>query len=409
MLTNVRVTGGGRRTERAYSAVRQMSGSARHVAFVMLAPFVSGAEHQTLALCRYLQKQWRVTLLVNDELAQLLRTDGFLRDYTAPLTIETVGEAFPTASARTARGALRRAALYPRLQARLAGAVRRLKPDLVHLVLAPSFFAYLPLFRALGRPSVMTLAGEMRYVRHFYGAAKRLAVRGAVRQADSLIACSADELENLRAVEPAHAERAVVLDNFTDVARWAPGDKDAHLITFAARLHPEKGALLFVSAAAEVARTHPEARFALYGRGELEAEVGSAIALAGLAGRVERGFVTDLAPQFARSAIFVSCQAHENLGSSSLLEAMASGNAVVATDVGQTWRIVDEAVGVRVTPRADALADALRRLLDNPAETRRMGEAARRRVLERYGPGPYVERLIGVYENTIARRTTRRA
>jgi glycosyltransferase involved in cell wall biosynthesis len=374
----------------------------------MLAPSVSGAEHQTLALCRYLAERWRVTLLVNDDLYALLRSDAFLRSYTAPLAIETVGRTYPAAPARTPRGAAERAALYPRAQLRLARAIRRLGPDVVHLVLAPSFFAYLPLFRTLRPPTVMTLAGEMRYVRHFYGVGKRLAVRAATRLADGLIACSEDELENLRRVEPRGAERAIILDNFTDVARGAPGDKDPHLVTFAARLHPEKGPLLFLDAAAHDAQSRGRARFALYGRGELEGEVERAIRERGLTGRVERGYMTDLAPHFARSSVFVSCQRHENLGSSSLLEAMASGNAVVATDVGRTGQIVDDEVGVRVPSSPGALADAIRSLLDDGARRTRMGGAARRRVLERYGPGPYVERLVGFYEAVLAGRRAAR-
>src|SRR6266545_1413678 len=97
----------------------------QHVAVVMLAPYASGAEHQTLALCRYLRERCRVTLLVNDELARLLRTDSFLSEYTAPLEIESVGGAFPAQPARTPSGALQRAALYPLLQLRLARALRR--------------------------------------------------------------------------------------------------------------------------------------------------------------------------------------------------------------------------------------------------------------------------------------------
>lgn len=373
----------------------------------MLAPFVSGAEHQTLALCRYLQARCRVTVLVNDELHALLRTDSFLRQYTAPLTLVTLGPAFPAEPARSPGGALRRATLYPSLQFRLHRAVRRLRPDLVHLMLAPSFFAYLPFFRTLGVPTVLTLAGEMRYVRHFYGAAKRLAVRAAVRLADGIVACSADELANLRAVEPTHATRATVLDNFTDIARWAPHEKDPNRVTYAARLHPEKGPLLFVEAASLVAKSHPAARFALFGRGELELEVAGRIAALDLSQRIERGFVTDLAATFGASSIFVSCQRHENLGSSSLLEAMASGNAVVATNVGQTCQIVDEEVGTLVGSTAESVAGGIRALLDDPAGTERRGRAARERVLSHYGPDRYVDGLLTVYEGVLGFRRGR--
>jgi len=376
----------------------------RHVAFLMLAPFASGAEHQTLALCRYLSLHCRVTLLTNDEFAHLLREDMFLRRYTSALEVVPLGEAFPDGPARELLGIASRAGLYPRLQLRAWRTLRRLRPDIVHLVLAPSFFAYLPFFRLLALPVVMTLAGEMRYVRHFYGPLKAWSVRRAVRLAHGLVACSADELENLRTVDPAQAERATVLDNFTDVARWTAGKKDPNLVTFAARLHPEKGALLFLEAAASVAKTHPAARFQLLGRGEEAADVERRIDSLGIGIRVQRGFATDLAPHFGRSSVFVSCQQHENLGSSSLLEAMACENAVVATDVGQTWQIVDDQVGLRVPIEPEALAGAVRRLLDDTTATRTLGRAARERVLEHYGPDPYVTSLLQVYERAILAR-----
>ena len=237
----------------------------------MLARHVSGAEHQTLALARYLGLERRVTLLANDELAGLLAGDPFLRRYSAGLAVQRLGPAFPEQPARSLRGALSRGRLYLRLQQALGRALRALRPDVVHLVLAPTFFAYAPHFRRLPYPVVITLAGEMRYVRHFYGAGKRLAVRHAAARADALVVCSADELVNLAAVAPRAVSRATLIDNFTDVARFAPAAQKEPLVAFAARLHPEKGALLFVEAAARVRATHPAARFALMGRGEEDA------------------------------------------------------------------------------------------------------------------------------------------
>jgi glycosyltransferase involved in cell wall biosynthesis len=244
---------------------------------------------------------------------------------------------------------------------------------------------------------VVTLAGEMRYARHFYGPIKRATVRHAARRAGALVVCSADELANLQAIAPDAASKATLLDNFTDTSRFAPASAKEPLVTFAARLHPEKGALLFVEAAARVAGKVPEARFALMGKGEQEEEVRRCLAQLQLNGRVVRGFETDLAPLFGRSSVFVSCQLYENLGSSSLLEAMASGNAVVATDVGQTRQIVDDSVGFRVPPDPAAIAAAVTNLLRDPRRLAAQGEAARRRVLERYSPQPYVDRLMALY------------
>ena len=383
----------------------------RRVAILMIARNASGAEHQTLALARSLSKVHEVSLLTSDEFASVVAGDPFLSGYAAPVQIRGVGPAFPAAPATTVRGIVARALAYPRMQIRLRNALNAFRPDVTHLVLSPSFFAYAPWLVPSNRgvwrraPSVITLAGEARYARHYYGSIKRVAVWWAARRATAVVACSADEAANLRALSPRDATRATVIDNFTDVERFRPGPVRDPLVVFAARLHPEKGALRFVEAMAIVHRQRPDVRIALLGRGEEEAEVAASIGRHGLTGVVDRGFVADMAPIFARTAVFVSCQLHENLGSSSLLEAMASGAAVVATDVGSTHQIVDDSVGARVPTTAQAIAEAVLDLLRDPARRDACGAAARRRVVERYSVGPYLAQLLPVYETAISNGT----
>lgn len=81
--------------------------------------------------------------------------------------------------------------------------------------------------------------------------------------------------------------------------------------------------------------------------------------------------------------------------SNAIAEGMACGLPAVATDVGDARRIVGD-TGMIVPPRdPEALAAAIRRLLDEPAETRvsRSG-AARQRVVEEFS----MARLIGAYD-----------
>lgn len=378
-----------------------------HVAIVLMARQASGAEHQTLALARALQSHIRVTVLTCDEFAGLVATDPFLREYTRGLTIIALGPVFPVAPATTAPGLLGRMLAYPRLQQRLWTVWRQLRPDVVHLVLAPSFFAFAPWLLMRAGRTVVTLAGEARYVRHFYGMAKRLAVRWAIARASRLVVCSADEMVNLEVVAPGHTSRATVIDNFTDIARYRPAvdppvsGSDGPVIIYAARLHPEKGARLFVEAMSEVVKRVPAVRALLYGQGEEAGNVERAIASLGLAGVIERGFAVDMAPIMARGSIFVSCQLHENLGSSSLLEAMATGLAVVATDVGATRNIVDETIGAVVPPTAEAIASAVVALCLDPVRRVACGVEARVRVEARYGPETYISKLLPVYEEAI--------
>lgn len=390
---------------------RQVPGSGRRrIAILLIAKAASGAEQQTLALARALQDYAEIMLLTSDEFGAVIQADPFLRSYCTGLSIETLGPAFPERSAATITGLIARVFAYPRLQWRLRQSLKRFHPDLVHLILVPSFFAFAPWLLLGERPgrrrtaTVVTLAGEARYVRYFYGWAKRLAVRWAMARATALIACSADELTNVRVIAPHVASRVRVIDNFTDTDRFHPGPARERLVLFAARLHPEKGALLFVEAMVIVHRAVPDARILLFGQGEDATRVGAYIAQVGLGQVVERGFTADMAPIFARSAIFVSCQTHENLGSSSLLEAMASGAAIVATDVGSTRQIVDDRVGACVAPTATAIAAAVITLLTDDVRRNACGEVARSRVVASYSGGPYLRKLVPIYDAVVSRR-----
>ena len=377
------------------SLATDVAGARAHVAIILIARQASGAEHQTLALARALQSLVRVTVLTCDEFAGLVSTDPFLREYTRGLAIIALGPAFPVAPATTASGLLGRILAYPRLQQRLWTVWRQLRPDVVHLVLAPSFFAFAPWFLMRAGRTVITLAGEARYMRHFYGTAKRLAVRWAIARADHLVVCSADELVNLEVVAPGHSAR------YRPAVDPAVSEAHAPVIIYAARLHPEKGARLFVEAMAEVVKRIPTVRALLYGQGEEAEDVERAIGTLGLASVIERGFAVDMAPIMARGSIFVSCQLHENLGSSSLLEAMATGLAVVATDVGATRTIVDETIGAVVPPTAEGIASAVVALCLDPARRVACGVEARARVEARYGAERYVAKLLPVYGDVI--------
>lgn len=86
-----------------------------------------------------------------------------------------------------------------------------------------------------------------------------------------------------------------------------------------------------------------------------------------------------------------------------VLEAMAQRRPVVATPVGGTPEVVaDGETGLLVPPRDPAaLAGALRRLLDDPDLRRRMGEAGRRRVAERFSAAAMVARVLEIYDEVV--------
>jgi glycosyltransferase involved in cell wall biosynthesis len=85
------------------------------------------------------------------------------------------------------------------------------------------------------------------------------------------------------------------------------------------------------------------------------------------------------------------------------LEAMAQRRPVVATPVGGTPEVVvDGETGLLVPPRdPDALAAALRRLLDDADLRRRMGEAGYERVRERFSADAMTQRVLELYDEVV--------
>jgi glycosyltransferase involved in cell wall biosynthesis len=88
----------------------------------------------------------------------------------------------------------------------------------------------------------------------------------------------------------------------------------------------------------------------------------------------------------------------------SILEAMASGLPVVATDVGGVSELVADGETGFVVPARDptAFAAPLARLCSDAGLRQRLGDAARRRAQDRFGGAPMAERTEGVYRATLA-------
>jgi glycosyltransferase involved in cell wall biosynthesis len=70
----------------------------------------------------------------------------------------------------------------------------------------------------------------------------------------------------------------------------------------------------------------------------------------------------------------------------SLIEAMSSGAAILASDTGPVLEAIEDGVTGRLLPFFDVAAwvHGIDRLMNDAAERQRLGESARRRAIERY-------------------------
>jgi glycosyltransferase involved in cell wall biosynthesis len=103
------------------------------------------------------------------------------------------------------------------------------------------------------------------------------------------------------------------------------------------------------------------------------------------------GGVSDTAKYLRQSKIFISIQEDNNYPSQSLLEAMSCENAIIASDVGETRRLVTKDEGILVPLSAAKIADAIQFLVSNPGECEYLGMNGRNKVLEEHNIEKYSE------------------
>jgi glycosyltransferase involved in cell wall biosynthesis len=89
-----------------------------------------------------------------------------------------------------------------------------------------------------------------------------------------------------------------------------------------------------------------------------------------------------------------------------VIEAGAMAKPVVASRLGGVEELVEDGVTGILVPPGDpaALADALARMLADPALAGRMGDAGYLRSVERHALDPNLHRLLAVYESVLAAR-----
>jgi glycosyltransferase involved in cell wall biosynthesis len=274
--------------------------------------------------------------------------------------------------------------------------IRRFQPDIVQVaMLRTSLIAAAYSLRPGAPPLIMS--------RRYMASARRdsqlrtAATRASLRRASAIIANSALAAADSAEVEGVPQERYTVIGNIIpesafELAVPAHIDTDLPVIVNVASLRSQKGHTYLVEAAALLAAEGRPVSVLCLGDvkrwPDTAAHVREQIAAAGVDVRL-LGDVADPKPYLAAADVVVQASVAEGL-SNSLLEAMAAGRPIVATDVGGTAEVLvagddaesTPAPGGIVVPPADsaALADAIRGLLESPDHAAALAANARQRA-----------------------------
>jgi glycosyltransferase involved in cell wall biosynthesis len=254
---------------------------------------------------------------------------------------------------------------------------------------------------------------------------RTLALRTVYRRADRHIAVSAEGLGLLSTRVGLDPQRTVEINNGVDLARFHPllgeerarlrrsmaGDAAERLVISCtvARLSAQKGLEVLVEAAGRLREKAglPAICFVVVGDGELRDQLLQQVAELGLEDtvRLVGARPPDEIPGWLAAAdMFVLPSRYEGM-SIAVMEAMASGLPVVATEVSGTAELIPDPDHGLVVPVGDAgaLTAAIEELLTDPELRRRIGERGALRV-QRFSWESVFARTARLLEETAAAR-----
>ena len=224
-----------------------------------------------------------------------------------------------------------------------------------------------------------------------YNAGYRLATRVLGQLADSTILVSRHLLDYLHGLglpppRPEVIYNGIALDPFLAVTRRPFSGGGVPTVLMAARLDTQKDQATLVAAVARLKARGVAVRLRLAGVGSEEERLRQQIAQLGVGDRIELlGFRGDLPALLEEADIAALITHYEGFGLAAA-EGMAAARPVVLTRVASLPELIDDGREGLLTDHAspDSVADALERLVRDPAAAAAMGEAGRRRASERF-------------------------
>jgi len=295
----------------------------------------------------------------------------------------------------------------------LVGALRRLRPELVHTHLRYATVWGGAAARWLGVPHVTTVhLGPSPEPSRRQAWAARLE-RASRRRAARVVYVS----EAQRAAWDTRAERAVVIGNGVAPPNAPPGEGEApaaarharglpaqaFVLTTVAVVRARKGWRSWLEAVEQMAPALPHARFVWVGGGPEFAAFQAAAAASRWAAQIHlAGPRTDVGTWLRLSDVFLF-PSLEEAQPTAVMEAMAAALPVVATALPAIAEVLGGS-GILVPPGdAAALAQAAVELSGAAADAvrRRMGEAASQRARDHYSEPAWRQRLLGLYREVL--------
>ena len=182
------------------------------------------------------------------------------------------------------------------------------------------------------------------------------------------------------------------------------------------RISPWKGQHIFLRAAALVHQRFPETQFfivgsALFGETEYEQRIRSLTESLGISNIVTfTGFRSDVQNAIADMDVIVHASTIGEPFGQVIIEGMAAGKPVIATNGGGVPEIVEDGKTGILVPmgNAEAMAEAIHRVVADPVLATNMGARGRERVRKHFTIELKARKVEAVYQAMLSRRAYRR-
>lgn len=288
----------------------------------------------------------------------------------------------------------------------LTGWLRAERPDVVH-VHSGAWLKGVRAARLAGVRRVVFTEHGLNDVEPWFSSFLK---RCGAHYTDTVVAVSEPLREYLVRTAGIRADRVIVVPNGVDTARFNPvgrtagirerlGIGDAPMLGHIARLAPVKNQPLLVDAFAEARRRVPNAHLVIVGDGSERSAIEARIAAGSLQTCVHLIGEARAIPEILREMDAFALPSKAEGTSMSVLEAMASGVAVVASSVGGTPDLLNHGECGQLVPPNDvpALARALADVLSDAAVRSALGSAGRARAVAQYSETTVTDRYEQLY------------
>jgi glycosyltransferase involved in cell wall biosynthesis len=278
--------------------------------------------------------------------------------------------------------------------------------------------------RLLGMKNVAKIASAGRIPRFSHGWLKRIVLKSFQRS--SAIISMTEEIDGELAAESTPPATIKRITNGVDADRFCKSGREirevwrrehglstnSQVILFSSRLVFGKGLDILLQAWPRVAIQHPQARLLIVGDGSdqhdsIEVEMKQKVRDEFLERVTFLGAVSDPEKYLGIADVFVFPSRQEGFPNA-LMEALSSGLAVLASDIGGVRPLIDHnRTGILfASGSSDDLAGKLLALLPDAVAIERLGVEARNEMIEKYSFGKIADEYVNLYDHVISGTVT---